>query len=135
MISKYFKIQELVPKPIYLVRGESAFELIDSKLIVTMDAIKERFPNGTMTINNWLWGGARLWSGLRTPDYSGYSKTSQHSFGRALDCVFSEYVVDEVRQYIIDNPEEFPYVTGIELGTSWLHVDVRNYDGVKKFSI
>jgi len=136
MVSKSFKIEELVPPTVFNARGFKSWELIDDKLIITMDAIKARFPLGTMTINNWVWGGDRRWSGLRTPDAAEYySQTSQHSFGRALDAVFSAYDVEEVRQYILANPEEFPHVKGVELGTGWLHVDVRNtIDGsVKSF--
>ena len=133
MISKYFKVQELVPEHIYLARGEKAWELIDDRVISTIDTLKERFPKGTMTINNWLWGGDREWSGLRTSDSPYYSWTSQHSFGRAIDAVFSAYEVEEVRQDIIDNPEVYPYIKGLELEVSWLHIDTRNCDKLKVF--
>lgn len=133
MASKHFRIEELVPQHIFDAKGERAWETIDSRLVATIDAIKDRFPKGTMTINNWFWHGDREWSGLRTSDSPYYSWTSQHTFGRAIDAVFSAYDTEEVRQYIIDNPDEFPYVKGIELGTSWLHVDVRNCDIIKKF--
>ena len=135
MISKIFKIQEFVPEHIYLKRGEKAWELIDDRLIITAEALKKAFPLGTMTINNWVWGGDRMWSGLRTLESKYYSETSQHTFGRAIDCIFSEYSAQEVRTYIIDNPELFPYVTGIEdfNGMSWVHIDVRNSDLVKIF--
>ena len=79
-----------------------------------------------MTINNWLWNGNRNQSGLRSDDSKYYSPTSQHSFGRAIDCVFSIYSVDEVREYLIQNQDEFPEMKGIENKVSWLHVDVRN---------
>ena len=78
-----------------------------------------------MTINNYMWGGDRGWSGLRTKDSSYYSPTSQHSLGKAIDCIFSAYDVEEVRQYILNNPDEFPHIGGIELNVSWLHLDVR----------
>jgi hypothetical protein len=126
--SEIFRIEEFVDPEIYKVRGEKAWELIDVRIIITAEALKKRFPLGTMTINNWVWGGDRLWSGLRTPRSKYYSETSQHSFGRALDCVFSAYSAKEVRQYVITNPEEFPYVTGIEDfdNMSWVHLDCRN---------
>lgn len=136
-----FKIQEYVPKEVYDVHGEGAWTFIDIKLVASVDAIKERFPNGTMTINNWSWGGNRNWSGLRTPSaLEYYSKTSQHSLHpvdlvfRAIDAVFSGYDVEEIRQYIIDHPEEFPYIKGIEMGVSWLHIDVRERDEVLLFN-
>lgn len=133
MKSKYFKIQELVSKETYNVRGERAWQLIDPYLIMTIDKLKEVFPKGTITINNWLWSGNRNESGLRVYGMKHYSPYSMHSFGKAADAVFSHYKTEEVRQYIIDNPKEFPYIKGIELGVSWLHIDTRNLDEVLAF--
>jgi hypothetical protein len=78
-----------------------------------------------MVINSYKWGGDRGWSGLRTKNSKYYSPTSQHSLGKAIDAVFSKYDVEEVRQYILDNQEEFPHIGGVELGVSWLHIDTR----------
>lgn len=134
-----FKIQELVPEEVYNIHGDGAWTLVDIRLTASIDAIKERFPEGSMTINDWLWNGDRNWSGLRTPDSPWYSKTSQHALHpndlvfRAIDCIFSDYDVEEVRQYIINNPEEFPYIKGIELEVSWLHIDTRPRHDVLQF--
>ena len=127
MISNYFLLEELVPPTVFKERGSLAWELLDDRLIQTIDTIKKRFPLGTMTINNWVWGGNRQWSGLRTPEaIKYYSPFSQHAFGRAIDTIFSAYTTEEVRQYILDNPLEFPHVKGVELGVGWLHIDCRN---------
>lgn len=134
MKSKYFKIFELVPLHIYKKYGDKAFMFLDDRLLKSIDTLKEIFNKGTITINNYYWGGDRNWSGLRTPESPYYSPTSQHSFGRAVDCIFSKYDVEEVRKFIIDNPDKFPYIKGIELGVSWLHIDVRNSDEVILFS-
>jgi len=133
MKSKSFKIHEFVPKHIFDKFGEKAWRFINPKLIKTFDTIKERFPNGSVTINNYYWGGNRHWSGLRTPTSPHYSETSIHSLGGAGDAVFSDYTAEEVRQDIIDNPEVYPYVKGIEMEISWLHVDVRNEDEISLF--
>ena len=126
MKSTKFKIHELVPLRLYnSVHEDVLWGMIDDKLIETIDYLKELFPEGSMTINNYMWGGERGWSGLRTKDSSYYSPTSQHSIGKAVDIVFSAYTTDEIRQYILDNPSEFPHVGGIELLVSWLHLDVR----------
>lgn len=135
MKSKHFKIHELVPKHIYKKYGKRAWKFIDEKLILTIDALKDKFPDGSMTINNYKWKGDRHWSGLRTPESSWYSETSMHSFGKAVDAVFSKYTTDEVRNYILNNPSEFPYIKGIELGVSWLHIDVRNEDKLVQFKV
>ena len=105
MKSKHFKIQELVPEHIYKARGEKSWELLDEKLLKIIDTLKEQFPKGSITINNWLWGGNRNWSGLRTPDSPDYSETSQHTFGRAADMKFSNYDEADVRNYIIQHQD------------------------------
>ena len=134
MVSKYFKIHELVPRKIYNSYKEKAWKFINPSLISTLDSLKEHFPDGTITINNYVWGGNRQWSGWRLPESDNYSETSQHSLGNAADCVFSSYNVEDVRKFIIDNPKLFPYVKGIELGVSWLHIDVRNTEHLIKFN-
>lgn len=128
---KHFIIQELVPEHIYDKRGDKAWELLDQRALITLDALRERF--GYTTVNNWSMGGNREWSGLRTYNSPYFSETSQHSFGRAFDCIFQGRIAEDVRQYILANPKEFPYITSVELGTSWLHFDVRNTDAVKTF--
>ena len=134
MKSKHFKIHELVPKKMYEKYGEKAWRYVDVRLIESIDKLKEHFNLGTMTINNYFWGGSREWSGIRTPDSPYYSYGSQHSFANALDIVFSDYSAKEVRNYIINNPHEFPHIKGIELKISWVHLDVRNEDEIVLFS-
>ncbi len=134
MKSKYFEIHELVSEELYERKGEGAWRYVPVLLIVALDTVKERFPNGTMTINNYAWGGNRKWSGVRTPDSPYYSLTSIHSFLGAIDAIFSAYDAEEVRQDIINNPEIYPMVKGIELGISWLHMDIRNEDELVTFS-
>jgi len=125
--AKHFKIHELVPPAIYTARGEKAWELIDTRLILLIDALREEF--GQATINNYQFGGDRLWSGLRTPDSPYYSATSQHSFGRAADVLFKAHTAESVRQAMIANPDKWlaicPNIT-LEDDVSWVHVDVRN---------
>lgn len=133
MKSSKFRIEELVSKTVFDKRGEKAWELINPLLIETIDTIKSRFPEGSMSINTWLWNGNRNESGLRTADSSYYSPTSQHSLGNAVDSIFSKYTAEEVRQDIINNPDIYPHVKGIELEISWLHVDVRNRETVAMF--
>ena len=133
MVSKHFKIHELVPKKMYQKYGEKSWRYVDVRLIETIDKLKEKFDDGTITINNYFWGGSREWSGIRTPDSPNYSYGSQHSFANAFDMVFSKYTADEVRSYIIENPDEFPHIKGLELGTSWVHLDIRNEDSLITF--
>jgi len=133
MKSKYFKIHELVPKKMYEKYGKKSWRYVDTRLIETIDTLKEHFNLGTMTINNYGFGGNREWSGIRTPESPNYSYGSQHSFANAFDIVFSHYTAEEVRNYIINNPHIFKYVKGLELKVSWVHLDVRNEDELVLF--
>ncbi len=134
MYSSKFRLEELIDKGTFDTIGGKAWELLDPRLLASIDQIKERFPEGSMTINNWLWNGNRNWSGLRVSGSKYYRPWSMHSWGKAIDAVFSAYDVDAVREYILANPEEFPHIRGVELGTSWLHIDVRNREDVITFS-
>jgi hypothetical protein len=151
MKAEYFKIQELVPPCVYSARGNKAWELIDDRLIYTIDQLRRKF--GTTIINTWHSGGDQSQSGLRTYEYYlqdgnneiefnkrlveamlKFNKSySQHKYGRAADCLFSGVTADEVREYIFTNPHKFEYINGIERNVSWLHIDVRNSDILKVF--
>jgi len=126
MKSTKFKIEELVPlKLIDLIHKDLLWKLVDDDLILAIDKIKKVFPKGSISINTYKWAGDRTQSCVRTKNSKYYSSTSQHSLGKAVDCIFSAYTTDEVRDYILNSPDEFPTIGGVELGTSWLHIDVR----------
>jgi hypothetical protein len=132
-IPKYFEIYELVSPQAYEDRGEKAWELLDTRLLSTLDLLRKRY--GPMIINDYFWGGTREWSGLRTPDSPFYSKYSQHSFGRAADILFKNYSADKIRGDLLDKyPHlEFHLITAIEMNVSWVHIDVRNTERIKQF--
>ena len=135
MRSKHFGIYELVPQELYeTVHEDVLWEMVPDELILSIDAIKSRFWRGSMSINTYKWNGDRNWSGLRTKESPWYSPGSQHTLFKATDSIFSSYDVDDIREYIIANPEEFPHIKGIELGVSWLHIDVRSRDTLLQFS-
>jgi len=128
---EHFKIQELVPPKVYEDRGEKAWELLDERALRTIDCLRHDY--GTCTINNWSYGGDRCWSGLRTVESPYYSPYSQHSFGRAFDCIFKHATAEEIRQDILENRRFYPHLSAMELGTSWLHLDCRNSAKIKVF--
>ena len=115
---QYFKIHELVPPHVYKERGEKAWELIDDRILKTIDMLRKDL--GEATINNYEFGGDRQWSGLRTPDSPFYSPYSQHTFGRAVDILFKDVSAETVRKFILNNPDkyEFKSITAVELDTS-----------------
>ena len=127
MKAKHFKIHELVPSKVYTARGEKAWSLIDPRLIIMIDELRNHF--GRATINNYFWGGEREWSGLRTPDSPYFSAYSQHTFGRAVDIIFNDISADDARKEIIAKPEKWldivPSIT-LETDIDWFHVDIRN---------
>ena len=92
---------------------------------------------GSITINDWSWGGKNHWRGLRTSDSKYYSTYSQHSFGRAFDLIFKDTTAEAVRQDILANPDQwdFRFINSFEEGVSWLHFDVRNCDRVLTYPI
>lgn len=129
----YFKIEELVSPQAYKDRGNKAWQLLDDRLLITLDRLREKY--GSMTINNWSYGGNREWSGLRTADSPYFSKYSQHSFGRAADIIFKNVTAEEVRQDMLESldDEVYEYVNSIELGVSWVHLDCRNVERIFAF--
>ena len=130
---KHFSIHELVPPNVFNARQEKAWELLDERLLITLDKLRERF--GLITVNNYYWGKDREWSGLRTSDSPFYSPFSQHTFGRAADCLFSDISAEEVRKEILHNSldPDYELIGSVELGVSWLHFDTRNCERIKTY--
>lgn len=128
---RHFAIHELVPPKVYADRANKAWELLDSNLLITIDALRDEY--GRMTVNNYIFGGDREWSGLRTPESPYYSPYSQHTFGRAADSIFEDITAEEVREDIFNHPEKFPLIMSIELDVNWLHCDVRNCTRIKTY--
>lgn len=130
---RHFALHELLPPHVFQERRDAGWELLDDRLLQALDRLRERY--GPMTVNNYHWGGPREWSGLRTPDSPFYSRLSQHSFGRAADCLFANTTAEHVRQDILATPNAptFQLINSIELNVSWLHFDVRNCDRVKTY--
>ena len=123
-LPRHFQAYELVPPEIFASRKDKSFELIDERVLITLDTLRATF--GPCTINDWYWGGEFEQSGLRTADAPQFSPTSQHTFGRAMDCKFKEHPAAEIRDQVIQNRLLFPYITFMEDDVDWFHFDVRN---------
>jgi len=124
--SKKFEIHELVPKTLFNnVHEEALWRMVPEQLIDNVDRLKDTFNEGTMTINNYYWGGDREWSGLRTKESPWYSEHSMHTVFGATDSVWSSYSAEEVRKYILANQHKFPGIRRIEGNVSWLHQDIK----------
>lgn len=133
--SKYFKIQELVPKSVYDQRGELQWELLDPTTLMVLDNIREEF--GPTVCNDWVWGGRFQQRGLRTDPNVG-AQYSQHRYGRAFDIHFEQISVDVARESIISfiemGDERFTPIKGIGIHSSFLHFDTRNTKTLKTFT-
>lgn len=117
-------LDEYIPKELYLKyesRPQVLIGLLDRRLVLADQKLRDVF--GATTINNWWHGGDRQWSGLRTPDSPYYSPTSQHTFARASDKIYS-CTAEEVRQYIKEHWIDLG-ITCIEDKVSWVHTDHR----------
>lgn len=128
-VSKNFHLDEYIPESLYYQYGHKPHILIgllDNRLIEADQKLREKF--GPVTINNWWYGGDREWSGLRTRESSYYSFTSQHTYGRASDKLFRDVTAEEVREYLKKHWKKYG-ITCIEEDVSWLHSDVRYWQG------
>lgn len=119
---EHFSIKELVPKDTYNKYRERAWMFIDPRLCVVLDELRKQV--GPVVINSVAWD--RNESGFRHPGCEYYSPTSQHSHGRAADCVSNSWEASNVRQKILSGEIQFSYPVTLEDNVSWLHIDVRN---------
>lgn len=141
-IPDYFKPWELVgPKSFQVVyeKGLSdrfVYSLIDSRLLRVLQYVRQCY--GAVIINNWYDGGSRTESGLRCPGMLHYSETSQHTFGRAADCIFTSASVESVRNDFKNGLHNgFLFANNVQVTieneVDWFHVDVRNANHIVNF--
>ena len=81
---KYFKLQEITPPDVYAKYKDFAWCFFDEGLLRDIDTIRE--AHGSLTINNYLWGGNLRNCGFRSNLYEN-SKLycSGHLMGKAVD--------------------------------------------------
>jgi len=136
---KHFRVEELVPEELFerfRSKPHRLWQLLDVRALITLDELRERF--GSITVNNWLWGGSFDLSGLRPWITSTGAEFSQHKFGRGFDCKFKDVAAEEVRRELMELDTQgrqfgqpcFAHITCIEdfPGMSWFHFDTRNHD-------
>ena len=124
---KHFQVHEFVDKETHRRFNERSWMFLDPRILYTADGIREYFGK-PVTINDWLWGGAAQWRGLRLIHSPVYKPYSQHSYGRALDMTIRGVSAEEARKAIMAHAddERFQYITRMEDGVSWLHADTAN---------
>lgn len=127
---KYFELYELLPQDFYInyKNNNNIWFCFDGRILETVDRLRARY--GRLIANDWYWGGQNQYRGWRPFNCEVGAKLSQHKFGRAIDLIPKEITVDEIRNDIKKNYESddtFRYITCIEDGVGWLHVDCRYY--------
>lgn len=122
----FFSIEEFLPPETVGAFGSRAWQFMDSRLLACMDRIRNRYKV-PITINNWKTGGPFQYRGFRPPACTEGAPLSQHRFGRACDFDVQGMTAEEVREDIKANPQhlDFNQLMAVELGTNWVHVDVR----------
>ena len=119
-IMRYFSVKELVPKEVYRVRGESAIELMDKRIIDMMELLRD-WCGKPMIVND----NNRNWSGYRTKECPQYTPYSQHNFGRAIDSI-CEIKPIEFHKQILMNLNLYKHIRFLEADINWLHIDCRD---------
>jgi hypothetical protein len=141
-VSKNFYLDEFVPRSIYKKYGFKSIWFLDPRLIDLAQGIRD-FLGVPVTINNWMTGGRRQYSGYRPPRSSVGAYYSQHKFGRALDIKVKLSALDlhsyeGLRDIIRNNYKHFKTlgVTTIEKNTkTWLHLDMRQTNEKELFEV
>lgn len=125
---KNFILQELVSKAIYEKYGERAWQFLDVRMLKNLQWLRENI--GSMTVNNWYWGGNRQYSGFDACEYR-KDGTSQHNHGRACDSISKYMTAQQVRDFVKENGHKAPYPNiWVENSVDWFHMDVRASDKV-----
>jgi hypothetical protein len=113
---------------------------MDARILWTLDALAERFPDYRLVVNDYEEGGVRRQSGFRSDDKVGVS-LSQHKFGRAVDFVILP-LVPKITPALTANrfremakrgelDRELQYITRIEDKVNWVHLDCASIPGTE----
>ena len=145
-LKNYFDIRELVSKDVYNALGQNAWKLIDTRLLETLLALREKILRVPLVVNNWKAGGNFSQRGFREntceivkqKTNAGSVYLSAHCFGCAIDFHSPKMTPDEIRRKIAENAKQLPHPVRIENGQNaptWVHIDVAvNDDSTAKIS-
>lgn len=122
-----FDLREFVHPNVWERFGANCIWFLDPNLYTIAQLLRDRF--GPTTINSWHYGGSRINSGFN-PDRPIGAQYSQHKYGRAIDCQFSNATPNEVRAEMLNQQELWidAGVTTIEherFAPTWVHIDTR----------
>lgn len=131
--TKNFRLQELVCPHVFKHYGQAAWSFFDARLIITIDTLRDRLGK-PIFINNWSAGGVYDERGFRCIQCELVKNmiaaeqlyVSPHMTGQAVDFDVKGMEAEEVREWIVERQNLWPYPIRIERGTSWVHLDTRD---------
>jgi hypothetical protein len=133
---QYFKLYELLSKDMYenLLHEQIGWGSLDSRILYTIDQLRIGFDK-PIIINNWYFDGCLNYRGFRPFNCGIGAENSQHKYGRAVDINVKGLTSEEVNDHIIKNQKKYEYITFLETGKSWTHIDCRNsiFEGLHIF--
>jgi len=126
-LTKHIHSEELLPPE----WGNSA--VIDERLPILLERIRELCGNKPMILNTWHRGGSMKYRGYRPALCTVGAVKSMHKIGKAADFDIQGMPADDVRAVIRANADELMKLglTRIEIGINWVHVDLK-YTGLSK---
>lgn len=130
-IKKYFIVQELVGRRTYEKYGLGSWKFLDFRLLWALLIVRTNL-NKRIFINNWHKGGRYSQRGLRSnvqQIFQSFFKKlklylSGHILGKGIDFDVEGMTAEEVRTWIIENEDLFPFKIRLEKGVDWVHMDV-----------
>jgi hypothetical protein len=120
----HFRVEEFLPPDLYNQYGERGLELLmDPRILWTMDNLREKF-GVPITVNDYHAGGQFQQRGFRNDAAVG-ALLSQHRYGRACDFDIKGISSEQFRHMALTGEldEELQYITRIENGVAWCHID------------
>ena len=121
---KHFSTEELLPPDLFTFERDFGLYRIDDRILWTIDSIRDYFQK-PLIVNNWKSGGSFSQRGYRNDPNTG-AKFSAHRFGRACDLDIQDTTSEEFRNMVKTGKlkEQLKYITRIEEGVKWIHIDV-----------
>jgi hypothetical protein len=118
---KHYTAVDFIPRAIYEKMGQDALMLMHDEVLITMDDIWDHFYPKAITVNNYASGGQWEFRGFR-PAYC-IVGVAPHRMGYACDFDVEGMTADDARHEIIANRDKFKYITRMEMGVNWVHID------------
>jgi hypothetical protein len=122
-IPKHFQAYELLPNDLYALYGDDGLYLMDDRILLTLDSIRD-FTKAPITVNNWKSGGPFRQRGYRNI-IDPKTQFTAHRFGRGVDFDIYGVAADAFRNMVKTGSlnKTMAYITRMEEGIEWIHMD------------